>query len=255
MPLKNATAIVIQALEYGESDKIVTFFTLEAGKLKGIAKGARRSRKRFSNCLDLFCHVQIQFFEKEDRALTRVDQCDGIEFFPALSDDILKTSYACYFVELVDALLGEGEVNRGVFELLRSFLSTLNAEAPKEEMARIFEVRLLSLVGYRPHLDGCVNCLKSVDEMEQIFFVPARGGILCNRCCRAEDRAFPVSRGTVKLLAKSADTELGKIHRLRFSPGAVRESRDILASFIQYHLSKPLKSLRFLESVKAGVSP
>jgi DNA repair protein RecO (recombination protein O) len=254
MALRNATGIVIQSLDFGESDKIVTFFTLEEGKLKGIAKGARRSRKRFSNCLDLFCHVRIQFFEKEDRSLTRIDQCDGVDFFPALSEDIVKMSYGSYFVELVDALVGERQVNRGAFELLRSFLSTLANQAPREEMLRVFEIRLLSLVGYRPHLDGCVNCLKSVEEMEGVYFDPARGGILCKRCTNPKERVFSVSKGTVKLLVKSSDTELDKIQRLRFTPSALRESRDMLPDFIQYHVGRPLKSLRFLESMKVGVS-
>jgi DNA repair protein RecO (recombination protein O) len=255
MALRNATGIVIQSLDFGESDKIVTFFTLEEGKLKGIAKGARRSRKRFSNCLDLFCHVRIQFFEKEDRSLTRIDQCDGVDFFPALSENIVKMSYGSYFVELVDALVGERQVNRGAFELLRSFLSTLANHAPREEMLRVFEIRLLSLVGYRPHLDGCVNCLRSVEEMEGVYFDPARGGILCERCYNPKERVFSISKGTVKLLVRSADTELDKIQRLRFTTRAVRESRDILPYFIQHHVSRPLKSLRFLESMKVGVSP
>ena len=255
MALRNATGIVIQSLDFGESDKIVTFFTLEEGKLKGIAKGARRSRKRFSNCLDLFCQVRIQFFEKEDRALTRIDQCDGVDFFPALSEDIMKMSYGSYFVELVDALVRERQVNRGAFELLSSFLSILANHTPREEMLRVFEIRLLSLVGYRPHLDGCVTCLKPVERMEEVYFDPARGGILCERCTNPRERVFSVSKGTVKLLIRSADTELDKIQRLRFTPGALRESRDILPYFIQHHVSRPLKSLRFLESMKAGVSP
>ncbi|NIO03200.1 MAG: DNA repair protein RecO, partial [Proteobacteria bacterium] len=145
MPLKRATGIVIHSFDYGESDRIVTFFTTEYGKIKGIAKGARRSRRRFSNSLDLFCHVRILFFEKEDRSLTRIDQSDVVEFFPALSGDISKMGYGSYFIELVDAMTGEREAHPDVFNLLRVFLSTINSMEPMEEMLRIFEIRLLSL--------------------------------------------------------------------------------------------------------------
>jgi DNA repair protein RecO (recombination protein O) len=255
MPLKGATGIVIQSLDFGESDRIVTFFTLEYGKVKGIAKGARRSRRRFSNSLDLFSHVRIQFFEKEDRSLTRIDQCDVVEFFPGFSQDIAKMSYGSYFVELVDAMVGEREANKRVFDLLRVFLSTVNNTHLREEVLRIFEIRLLSLLGYRPHLNSCTHCGKPLDQLEGIYFVPARGGIFCEKCCPTNASFFALAMGTVRILEKAAETNLSKIHRVRFSPKALAESREILPRFIQHHLSRELKSLRFLESIKLGVAP
>lgn len=255
MSLKRATGIVIRSFDYGESDRIVTLFTLEWGKIKGIAKGARRSRRRFSNSLDLFCHVRILFFEKEERSLTRIDQCDVVEFFPALSQDIAKMSYASYFAEMVDAMVGERAVHKGVFDLLRMFLSTVNMKEPREEMLRIFEIRLLSLLGYRPNLSSCTHCRRPRDRLERIYFVPARGGILCERCCSTKEGFFILAMGTVRLLEKSVETDLSKIHRLRFSSRSLEESREILPRFIQHHLHRELKSLRFLESIKPGVSP
>ena len=252
MPLKQATAIVIGSFDYGESDRIVTFFTLENGKVKGIAKGARRSRRRFSNCLDLFCHVKIHFFEKEHRSLTRIDQCDALELFPALSQDVAKMTYGSYFAELVDAMAGEGEPSTELFNLLRTFLSALNRQEPREEMLRVFEMRLLSILGYRPHLGACVRCRSPIDRLEKIFFVPAKGGILCDKCWEGKDEFFPVAIGTIKLLERSARTDLTKVDRLRFSPRSLTESRDILPHFLQHHLGRPLKSIRFLEMVKVG---
>lgn len=255
MPLKRATGFVIQSSDYGESDRIVTFFTLEYGKMKGIAKGARRSRRRFGNSLDLFCHVRILFFEKEDRPLTRIDQCDVVDFFPALGQDVVKMSYGSYFAELVDGMVGEREIHKEVFDLLEVCLSMVNRLEPREEMLRIFEIRLLCLLGYRPNLNSCTHCKNPVDRLERIYFVLARGGIFCGTCCPTNERFFPLAMGTVRLLEKSADTELSKIHRLRFSRGSLTESREILPRFIQCHLQRELKSLRFLESIKPGVSP
>ena len=252
MPARQATAIVIGSFDYGESDRIVTFFTLENGKVKGIAKGARRSWRRFSNCLDLFCHVRIHFFEKEHRSLARIDQCDPLELFPALSQDVAKMSYGSYFAELVDAMVGEGEPSRELFDLLRIFLSVLNRQEPREEMLRIFEMRLLSTLGYRPYLNACVRCQRPVDRVEKIFFAPATGGILCETCCAPKDELFPIAIGTIKLLERSAQTDLAKVDRLRFSARSLTESRDILPHFLQRHLGRPLKSVRFLEMAKLG---
>ncbi|MBW2058633.1 MAG: DNA repair protein RecO [Deltaproteobacteria bacterium] len=254
MPLKRATGIVIRSFDYGESDRIVTFLTREYGKVRGIAKGARRSRRRFANSLDLFCHVRVLFAEKEERPLMRIDQCDVVEFFPTLGQDVARMSYGSYFAELVDAMLEEGEAHRGVFDLLRGFLSILDQSGTKEEMLRIFEVRLLSLVGYRPTLESCVRCGSSIDGPGRIWFVPARGGVFCERCRPAGEESFPLALGTARILEKAVETDLSKIERLRFSPLALRESREILPRFVKHHLNRELKSLRFLESIKSAPS-
>jgi DNA repair protein RecO (recombination protein O) len=255
MPLKRATGFVIQSFDYGESDRIVTFFTLEYGKLKGIAKGARRSKRRFGSSLDLFCHVRILLFEKEDRPLTRIDQCDVLDFFPTLGQDLVKMGYASYFVELVDAMMAERQTNKGVFNLLRGSLSALDRLEAREEMLRIFEIRLLSLQGYRPNLNCCTECRKLLDRMEGIYFVPARGGVFCGSCRPGKEIFFPVTMGTLRLLEMSADTEFSKVQRLKFSTRSREESREILARFIQYHLHRELKSLRFLEDIRGSVAP
>lgn len=255
MALERATGLIIQSFDYGESDRIMTFFTLEYGKMKGIAKGARRSRRRFGNSLDLFYHVKILFFEKEDRPLVRVDECEVVEFFPSLGRDPLRMGYGSYFAELVDAMMGERQAHRGVFELLRAALLAVDRLGAKEEMLRIFEIRFLSLLGYRPNLRCCTCCRRPLAEIERIYFAPDRGGIFCSGCSRGNEASFPVSLGTVRILEKSVETELAKIQRLRFSALSLTESREILPRFIQHHLHRELKVLRFLESLKPRAAP
>ena len=122
MPLFTTHAIVIRSLNYGESDKIVTFFTQDFGKLKGIAKGARRSKKRFQNALGLFSHLRLLFFDKEGMGLVRAESCDILHSFPKIKEDLKKIFYGNYYLELVNEMAGEREVNREVFELLLSSL-------------------------------------------------------------------------------------------------------------------------------------
>ena len=84
MALFTTHAIVTHSFNYGESDKIVTFFTKDFGKVKGIAKGARRSKKRFQNALDLFSHLRLIFFDREGMGLVRVS---GMRYPEFLSQD------------------------------------------------------------------------------------------------------------------------------------------------------------------------
>src|SRR4030043_2225058 len=119
MPFFTTNAIVIRSHHYGESDKIVTFFTKDFGKIKGIAKGARRSKKRFQNALDLFSHLRLIFFDKEGMGLVRAEGCDIINSFPKIREDLKKIFYGNYFLELANEMAGEREGNQEVFELLR----------------------------------------------------------------------------------------------------------------------------------------
>src|SRR4030042_3715565 len=125
MPLYTTNAIVIRSLHYGESDKIVTFFTQDFGKIKGIAKGARRSKKRFQNALDLFSHIRLMFFDREGMGLVRAENCDILHTFPKIREDLKKIFYGNYYLELVNEMAGERETNGEDFDLLLSFLLTL----------------------------------------------------------------------------------------------------------------------------------
>src|SRR5512134_3647864 len=136
MPLYTTNAIVIHSFHYGESDKIVTFFTKDFGKIKGIAKGARRSRRRFQNALDLFSHLRLIFFDREGIGLVRAEGCDILSPFSHIREDLRKILYGNYFLELLNEMTGEREAHREAFELLLIFLSTLNESKPEEEQLR-----------------------------------------------------------------------------------------------------------------------
>src|SRR5512137_1385672 len=107
MPVFRTQAIVTRSLNYGESDKIVTFFTKDFGKVKGIAKGARRSKKRFQNALDLFTHVRLAFFDREGMGLVRAENCDICNSFRRIRENLKKIYYGTYFLELVNEMTGE----------------------------------------------------------------------------------------------------------------------------------------------------
>jgi DNA repair protein RecO (recombination protein O) len=112
---------VIRSLNYGESDRIVTFFTKDFGKIKGIAKGARRSRKRFQNALGLFSHLRLIFFDREGMGLARVESGDILHTFPRIRENLTKIYHGNYFLELVNEMAGERERNLEAFDLLLAF--------------------------------------------------------------------------------------------------------------------------------------
>jgi DNA repair protein RecO (recombination protein O) len=252
MPLFTTNAIVIRSLNYGESDKIVTFFTQDFGKLKGIAKGARRSKKRFQNALGLFSHLRLIFFDKEGMGLVRAESCDILHSFPKIKEDLKKILYGNYYLELANEMAGEREANREAFELLLSFLSNLEEMAPHEEQLRLFEIRMLSLFGYRPNMARCGLCKKSGENLQEnpsVFFSLEKGVLVCERCSKRWNNLVPLSLGTARLIEKVSRMELPKIERMRLTFQALSESRELLPKFICYQLGKELKSLKTLKEI------
>ena len=252
MPLFTTNAVVIRTLDYGESDKIVTFFTKDFGKIKGIAKGARRSKKRFQNALDLFSHLRLIFFDREGMGLVRAEGCDILNSFPKIREGLKKIFYGNYFLELVNEMAWEREANREAFDLLLSFLSILDEMEAEEERLRVFEIRMLSLFGYQPNMRRCDSCKEDWENLKTVpvFFSIEKGGLVCERCSKGRNHLVPLSLGTARLIERISQMELSKIHRLRFTSQALSESRQLLPRFIAYQLGKELKSLKAINSIQ-----
>ena len=258
MPLFTTHAIVIRSLNYGESDKIITFFTRDYGKLRGIAKGARRSKKRFQNVLGLFSHLRLIFFDREGMGLVRVESGDLLNPFPHIREDLKRIYYGNYYLELVNEMAGDREAHPEAFDLLLSFLMDLDQNEPAEEQLRMFEIRMLSLFGYRPHLIHCGSCQRNWEELRgaaSLFFSLEKGTLICERCFKEGERLIPISLGTARLIDQVAQLQLSKLSRLRFTFQALVESREILPRFITHQLGKELKSLRVIKDQYEARNP
>lgn len=243
-------AIVLKAINYGEFDRIVTFFTRDHGKLTGIAKGAKNSRRRFANTLDPFSCSQLFFSQRKPEGLAFLEKCDMEEHFGAIRSHLEKTVFASYLVELVDAFTPDRKRHEDLFELLRNFLDLMNGTETPESLARFFEIRLLKLAGYDPVLDRCVACHQPLLSPDGYHFHPAAGGIQCGRCSPGNGSPFLISTGTIRTLLLAKDMPIDKLARLVLSRQSAMESRRLLSRFITHLLGKELKSVRVLEQIQ-----
>lgn len=251
MPLYKTPAVVLRSMPYGESDQIVTLYTLTLGKIKGIAKGAKRSRKRFGNTLEICSYISATFFEKENLDLVRLSHCELIRPFAGLREDIAKLAWASYLIELVNALTAERIKNKALFRLLIVFLNLIDRGTLKGEIQRVFEVRLLSLLGYQPQFNHCTRCQRGLFG-ERFFFGAKEGGVVCPSCAANLPGLLPVSLGTIKTLLLAQSIPLEKVGRISFSPQSLKESQAVLTLFLQQYLGKELKSKKFLEQISPG---
>lgn len=244
-------AIVLRLLDYGESDRIVTFCTADFGKLRGIAKGARRSRKRFANALEPFCCSQILFSRRSPDSLALIEASEVISHFPQIRADLEKTLAASYLIDLTDHFLPEEKKSQGVFRLLQDFLQLIEADpAPAETIVRFFELRLLKLAGYDPRLDRCLCCNRPVGEDLTYRFQAAEGGLTCTLCRPDSPDAIQVSLGTIRTLLLARELEIDRLGRLLLSGKSADESRRLLAHFIRHLLGQEPKSLHVLNEIR-----
>ncbi len=187
--------------------------------------------------------------------LVRAEGCDILHSFPKIRENLKKILYGNYYLELANEMAGEREGNREVFELLLSFLSNLEVTEPQEEHLRLFEIRMLSLFGYRPNMARCNLCKKDWEDLKEVpgvYFSLEKGALVCEKCSNTSSHLIPFSLGTARLIEKISQMELDKVERLKFTQQSLSESREILPRFISYQLGKELKSLKTLSLIPSS---
>ncbi len=248
MAQKQTDGIVIQKRNYREIDLIATVFSREFGKISGIAFGARKSMKRFANCMDLFSYSRFFFTPRSGFDLVRMDSCELIRGMENVSKDLNGFAHASYIAELTSSLTAEEDRNVEIFELLSACLGLIDEHSSPEDITRIFEIRFLTLLGYKLVLDRCMACKKDVIKGSIAYFDSAEGGIRCDSC--AVDRSLPLHDGTLKGLLFAQSEPLATACRIRLGKRAGEEAEKILETLFVHLMQKRPKSLDSIRQAK-----
>jgi len=249
MPPFVTEGVILRCADFQERDRLVTFYSDQRGKLRGVAKGAKASRKRFGANLDLLAHVRVYGFERANQALMRIEAADLLEYFHGIRNDLRAFARACYLAEWADGCSAERQPLPGLLPLILRVLAILEAGKDGEGLLRIFEVKALDLAGYRPRLDRCVACEGHLGGKGRILVHVERGGALCSSCAGERARGLWISLGTLRTLEDARRIPLDRLHRMALSSLAVEESRLLLRSFYEWHVGQVLRSSAFLESL------
>jgi DNA repair protein RecO (recombination protein O) len=243
-------AIILRHLDYGESDRIVTFFTPDYGRRKGFARGARKSRKRFGPGLELFAQVKIHWTPPKSGELLSLREVELVDLRTGLRNDLEAMALAGYGCELVEELIGEDPGHPETYQLLHAFLDHLAGNGMTPEARLLFELRLLNHVGYVPHLLHCSECDNELPA-EGVAFDAVRGGSLCTACETrgVGARLARMTLGSLSKILHSPEDNFGDIH---LSPQTLSEGGEAIFSAVKIHLHRPLRSLAFLEQLQIG---
>lgn len=182
MPFHQSDAIILKTYPLGEADRIVSFFSRDRGKMRGVANGARRMKNRFGASLEPLAHSRIQFFEKENRDLVRIQSAEILDSPMKLFQDYDRAVCAAHVVDLVDRFLPEHEPQDAVFRLVRMTVQALEQGCSVEFAACYFEVWMLRLAGVFPDLFSCADCARKLALQEERFMAPGLQAVICNSC-------------------------------------------------------------------------
>ncbi len=244
MAIQKTEAIVLKTRDFRETSLIVNFFTKDFGKLSGLIKGVRSRPQRYGGLPLLFSKSLIVFYERPGRDLNLVTQCDAEEQFLPIRADLKKANFASYFIELLDAVTQACDKNERLFELAVGSLRALCEEQQSWQIARVFELKLLNLSGFKPRLDACVNCQKEISPRAK--FSSILGGIICPCCFGLDKNARAVLRGTLASLEYLEKSSWQKASRLKMGHNIAAELAAILSTFMDVHLDKKINSRKFL---------
>ncbi|MCT8139690.1 DNA repair protein RecO [Anaerobacillus sp. CMMVII] len=242
--LQKVEGIVIRTTDYGESNKILTLYTRELGKIGVMARGAKRPKSRLSSISQLFTHGQFVF--QKTSGLGVLNQGEMIKSFRDIREDIFLTAYAAYNVELLDKLTEQNDINPYLYELLYQTLNYIDEGLDYEILTRIFEVKMLKVAGIGLHVDGCSHCGSTEGEFS---FSIKEGGFLCHRCVHMDERTLKMNAATAKLLRLFYHFDLNRLGSISVKNETKAQLKQILEAYFEAYSGLYLKSKRFLNQI------
>jgi DNA repair protein RecO (recombination protein O) len=248
-----SSAIILQHTDYGEDDRIVTFLTPEHGRLKGFARAARKSRKRFGAALEPFSEVHMHWVKRGSGELVNLRAAELVTLRSGLRRNLETLTLASYGCELTEMLFDESGTGVEVYQLLQAFLDHLDGDGYSAEARLLMEIRMLSVAGYLPHLQHCAACSGPLPD-GPVSFSATDDGSLCPNCDGGRT-SLKVDRLTLGTFGRILQTPVTRFTDFRLSPRSRREGQALLNDALRLHLHRPLKTLEFLMRFSPAESP
>ena len=229
---------------------MLTLYTREQGKLRAVAKGARKIRSHKAGHLEPFTHITLQLARTRDIPI--ITQVETIDPYLPVREDLTRTGYASYVLELLDRFTYEEEGgNLKLFHLLTETLGRLCGPGEVWTIVRYYEMRLLDFLGFRPQLFECANCREAIQPVDQ-FFSPSAGGVICPSCGSGLPGLWPVSVEVLKYLRHFQRSNFDEAARARGGLPVQKEIETLMQAYFTYLLERSLNTPGFIKRIAAG---
>jgi DNA repair protein RecO (recombination protein O) len=255
MPARVSEAIVLQTYPFKESDLVVSFLTRDQGKLRGVAKRARRPKSSFGSGLERLSQVKMSYFQRETRELVNLDSCDLIQSQFGLLGDYGAAVALDYLAEISEQLLPPGEPNERYFRLLLTVLDHLRTGGAGSvwRAATYFSLWAVRLAGILPELHVCLACgnwLDDTEAREQAFFTRYRTGLYCGHCRRSAElgKTWELSLRSRDIAEEMLRKPVGQLAHDDWRRETAADLRHFLVRQIEHHIERRLITAPVLEA-------
>ena len=251
MALRETEAIVLRTYPLREADLLVTLFTRLEGKVHGVARSAKKSKRRFGGALEPLTYVRAFYDVRERRELARLDSCEVLESPLASEVSYARVVALGHIAELLDELLPDHEANDAIFRLTLSVLSVL--DGPEIWMpVTYFDLWLTRLVGFLPELTECVVCGRSLNG-DRAYFHALADGLMC-----VDDKRLASSEISSESRTLAARMFRAPVDTFGGTPWPKAQGHDLrkfLIQILQRHIEKKLITAGMLEKIDSPPAP
>lgn len=246
MALKESEAIVLRSYPLRESDLLVTFFTRSDGKVKGVAKAAKKSRKRFGGALELVTVVRLFWDDREKQELARIDSCEVLDSPLTGSIDYRRLAALGHVAELLDELLPDRESNDAIFRLSTSVLRSLSGQALWGPLT-YFDLWMARLTGFLPELSECVVCGETLNG-SRAYFHALVDGLMCQNDKRLA--SSELSAESRALAAQMFRAPVDSFSDAAWPRQRGADLRKMIVQLLERHMDKKLVTARALDKIQ-----
>lgn len=240
-------AVVLDSHDHGETDKIVTLFCQDIGRLTTIAKGAHRSKKRFVNKLELFSFLKISYSRSAPGHLAVITGAELLNSFLSLRSNLPRYHAASVLREFILLVTSEKLNEDHLFQLALWALHALDKGADQKTVLALFLIKLYDAIGYRPDFLQCRSCDRLYQAQAPAVFSPQAGGLLCSRCRQEHDYSGrQLSPGTIQMIISVQQQPLSMLDRFRPTAVNLRETLDCLYRYGRHLYQKDIHSWKWL---------
>jgi DNA repair protein RecO (recombination protein O) len=244
MVLEKCEGIVIRTTDYAETNKIVTLFTREWGKVGVMARGAKKTNSRLTAVTQPFTYGY--FLVQRGRGLGGLQQGELISSMRSIREDIFLTAYASYVIDLTDKSTEEKKPNPFLFELLLQTLQYMNEGYDLDILVNIYEMKMLNVLGLYPVLDQCASCGRTEGNFA---FSIREGGLLCQYCIEKDPYHYKVSPATVRLLRLFYLLDLSRLGNISVKEETKAELKTVITAYYEEYSGLHLKTKKFLDQL------
>jgi DNA repair protein RecO (recombination protein O) len=252
VPARVSEAIVLRTYPLKEADLVVSFLTRDQGKLRGVARRARRPKSPFGAGLERLSHVRMAYFQRETRELVNLDSCELIQSQFGLVSDYWAGVALDYFAEVAEQLLPSGEANEKFFRLMLAMLDflRLGSSGGVWRAATYFSLWSVRLAGWLPELHVCLACGSVLEDPERAFFSRGRAGLICSHCRRTQGagNSWELSAESRVTAAEMLRRPVAELSKTEWEQSTAADLRRFLVQQMEAHAERRLITAPMLES-------